>query len=192
MDRFPCKVERKNMLQGKTVLLAVSGGAAAYKMPNVAHMLKKLQCNVHVLMTENATNFATAETFETVTGNKCLIDTFDRNFEFSVEHVSLAKQADAVLIAPATANVIGKIANGIADDMLTTTVMGCNCPILISPSMNHNMYQNPIVQENLQKLERFGYEIILPEEGMQVNGDVEIGKLPSEEILVKCISEKME
>lgn len=143
-------------------------------------------------MTENATNFATAETFETVTGNKCLIDTFDRNFEFSVEHVSLAKQADAVLIAPATANVIGKIANGIADDMLTTTVMGCNCPILISPSMNHNMYQNPIVQENLQKLERFGYEIILPEEGMQVNGDVEIGKLPSEEILVKCISEKME
>lgn len=179
------------MLKGKTVLLAVSGGIAAYKIPNVARMLKKLQCNVHVLMTENATNFATAVTFETVTGNKCLIDTFDRNFEFSVEHVSLAKQADLVLIAPATANVIGKIANGIADDMLTTTVMGCNCPILISPSMNHNMYQNPIVQENLQKMERFGYEIIPPEEGILANGDRGIGKMPSVEILVKCICKKM-
>lgn len=169
------------MLQGKTVLLAVSGGIAAYKMPNVARQLKKLHCNVHVLMTENATNFATAITFETFTGNKCLIDTFDRNFEFSVEHVSLGQQADLVLIAPATANVIGKIANGIADDMLTTTIMACKCPILVSPAMNKNMYQNPIVQENLQKLQRFGCEIIPSEEGM-----------PSEDVLVKCICEKME
>lgn len=179
------------MLQGKTVLLAVSGGIAAYKMPNVARQLKKLHCNVHVLMTKNATNFATPITFETLTGNKCLIDTFDRNFEFSVEHVSLGKQADLVLIAPATADVIGKIANGIADDMLTTTVMACACPILVSPSMNHNMYQNPILQENLQKLKRFGYEIISPEEGMLANGDVGIGKMTSEEALVECICKKI-
>ncbi len=180
------------MLQGKTVLLAVSGGIAAYKMPNVASMLKKLNCNVHVLMTENATNFATAITFETLTGNKCLIDTFDRNFEFSVEHVSLAKQADIVLIAPATANIIGKIANGIADDMLTTTVMACNCPKLVAPSMNHNMYHNPIVQENVQKLEKFGYDIIAPEEGILANGDKGTGRMPSEEVLVKAICEKMD
>ncbi len=178
------------MLQGKTVLLAVSGGIAAYKMPNVAGMLKKLNCNVHVLMTENAENFVTATTFETLTGNKCLIDTFDRNFEFSVEHVSLAKQADIVLIAPATANVIGKLANGIADDMLTTTVMGCKCPKLVAPSMNHNMYHNPIVQENMQKLEKFGYDIIAPEEEILANGDKGTGRMPSEEVLVKNICEK--
>ena len=141
------------MLQGKTVLLGVTGGIAAYKMPNVARMLKKMHCNVHVLMTQNATNFITATTFETLTGNKCLIDTFDRNFEFSVEHVALAKQADLVLLAPATANVIGKIANGIADDMLTTTVMACTCKVLVAPAMNHNMYHNSIVQENLEKQE---------------------------------------
>lgn len=180
------------MLQGKTVLLAVSGGIAAYKMPNVAGMLKKLNCNVHVLMTENAANFVTATTFETLTGNKCLIDTFDRNFEFSVEHVSLAKQADIVLIAPATANVIGKIANGIADDMLTTTVMACNCPKLVAPSMNHNMYYNPIVQENMKKLEKFGYDIIAPEEEILANGDKGTGRMPSEEVLVKSICEKMD
>ena len=149
------------MLQGKTVVLGVSGGIAAYKMPNVARMLKKLHCNVEVLMTANAQNFITATTFETLTGNKCLIDTFDRNFTFSVEHVAVAKQADLVLIAPATANVIGKIAGGIADDMLTTTVMACTCKTLIAPAMNHNMYHNPIVQENIKKLECFGYEIIL-------------------------------
>ncbi|MEY8517430.1 bifunctional phosphopantothenoylcysteine decarboxylase/phosphopantothenate--cysteine ligase CoaBC [Lachnospiraceae bacterium 29-84] len=175
------------MLQGKTVLLAVTGGIAAYKMPNVARMLKKLHCNVHVLMTQNATNFITATTFETLTGNKCLIDTFDRGFEFSVEHVALAKQADLVLVAPATANVIGKIANGIADDMVTTTVMACTCKILVAPAMNHNMYHNPIVVGNERKLEWFGYGIIPPDTGMLANGDIGDGKLPSEEVLVEYV-----
>lgn len=175
------------MLTGKTVVLGVTGGIAAYKMPNVARMLKKMHCNVHVIMTQNATNFITATTFETLTGNKCLIDTFDRNFEFSVEHVAIAKQADLVLIAPATANVIGKIAGGIADDMLTTTVMACICKILIAPAMNHNMYHNSIVQENIEKLKRHGYEIIDPVCGMLANGDTGDGKLPSEETLVSYV-----
>lgn len=175
------------MLQGKTVLLCVTGGIAAYKMPNVARMLKKMHCNVHVIMTQNATNFITATTFETLTGNKCLIDTFDRNFEFSVEHVALAKLADLVLIAPTTANVIGKIANGIADDMLTTTVMACTCKTLVAPAMNHNMYHNFIVQENLEKLKKHGYEIIDPVCGMLANGDTGDGKLPSEEELVDYV-----
>lgn len=175
------------MLQGKTVLLGVTGGIAAYKMPNVARMLKKLHCNVHVLMTQNATNFITPITFETLTGNKCLIDTFDRNFSYSVEHVALARQADLVLLAPATANVIGKIANGIADDMLTTTVMACTCKILAAPAMNHNMYHNPIVQENIKKLQRHGYEIIVPDCGMLANGDTGDGKLPSEETLIQYV-----
>ncbi len=179
------------MLQGKTVLLGVTGGIAAYKMPNVARMLKKLHCNVHVLMTENAKNFITATTFETLTGNKCLIDTFDRNFEFSVEHVALAKQADLVLLAPTTANVIGKIANGIADDMLTTTVMACTCKTLIAPAMNHNMYRNPIVQDNLGRLEGFGYEIIPPDTGMLANGDIGEGKLPSEETLMEYVLKEL-
>lgn len=179
------------MLQGKTVLLAVTGGIAAYKMPNVARMLKKMHCNVHVLMTENATNFITATTFETLTGNKCLIDTFDRNFEFSVEHVALAKQADLVLVAPATANVIGKIAGGIADDMLTTTVMACTCKILVAPAMNHNMYHNLIVQDNLKKLENFGYAVIPPDTGMLANGDIGDGKLPSEEVLVEYVKREL-
>lgn len=175
------------MLTGKTVVLGVTGGIAAYKMPNVARMLKKMHCNVHVIMTQNATNFITATTFETLTGNKCLIDTFDRNFEFSVEHVAIAKLADLVLIAPATANVIGKIAGGIADDMLTTTVMACTCKILIAPAMNHNMYHNSIVQENIEKLKRHGYEIIDPVCGMLANGDTGDGKLPSEETLVSYV-----
>lgn len=175
------------MLTGKTVVLGVTGGIAAYKMPNVARMLKKMHCNVHVIMTQNATNFITATTFETLTGNKCLIDTFDRNFEFSVEHVAIAKQADLVLIAPATANVIGKIAGGIADDMLTTTVMACTCKILIAPAMNHNMYHNSIVQENIERLKRHGYEIIDPVCGMLANGDTGDGKLPSEETLVSYV-----
>lgn len=179
------------MLQGKTVLLGVTGGIAAYKMPNVARMLKKLHCNVHVLMTENAKNFITATTFETLTGNKCLIDTFDRNFEFSVEHVALAKQADLVLLAPATANVIGKITNGIADDMLTTTVMACTCKTLIAPAMNHNMYRNPIVQDNLGRLEGFGYEIIPPDTGMLANGDIGEGKLPSEDTLMEYVLKEL-
>lgn len=179
------------MLQQKTVLLGVTGGIAAYKMPNVARMLKKLHCNVHVLMTENATNFITATTFETLTGNKCLIDTFDRNFEFSVEHVALAKQADLMLIAPATANVIGKIANGIADDMLTTTVMACTCKTLIAPAMNHNMYKNPIVQDNMERLKGYGYEIIPPVVGMLANGDIGDGKLPTEETLVEYVRKEL-
>ena len=150
------------MLQGKTVVLGVTGSIAAYKIASLASKLVKLHANVHVLMTQNATNFITPITFETLTGNKCLIDTFDRNFQFDVAHVSLAKKADVMLIAPASANVIGKIANGIAEDMLTTTVMASTAPVLISPAMNTHMYENPIVQDNLQKLERFGYKIIAP------------------------------
>lgn len=179
------------MLSGKTVLLGVTGGIAAYKMPNVARMLKKLHCNVHVLMTENAVNFITPTTFETLTGNKCLIDTFDRNFEFSVEHVALAKRADLVLIAPATADVIGKIANGIADDMLTTTVMACTCRILIAPAMNHNMYHNSIVRENMEKLRRHGYEIIEPAHGMLANGDLGDGRMPDEGVLFEYVMREL-
>ena len=148
------------MLKGKTILLGVSGSIAAYKTANLASVLKKLNADVHVLMTKNATNFINPITFETLTGNKCLVDTFDRNFEFSVEHVSLAKKADMVMIAPASANVIGKIAHGIADDMLTTTVMACKCPVYIAPAMNTNMFENPIVQDNLQILRGYGYGVI--------------------------------
>lgn len=175
------------MLKGKTVILAVSGSIAAYKIANLARMLKKLECNVQVLMTKNAVNFINPITFESLTGNKCLIDTFDRNFQYSVEHVALAKQADIVLIAPASANVIGKIANGIADDMLTTTVMACPCKKLVSPAMNHHMYHNPIVQDNLDKLSRFGYEIILPDTGMLANGDQGDGRMPEEKVLLEYI-----
>ena len=172
------------MLKGKTVVLAVSGSIAAYKIANLASMLKKLGSNVQVMMTRNATQFINPITFETLTANKCLIDTFDRNFQYSVEHVALAKQADVVLIAPASANVIGKIANGIADDMLTTTVMACTCKKLVAPAMNHNMYHNSIVQENLAKLARHGYEIIAPAKGYLACGDVGDGKMPSEEELL--------
>ena len=175
------------MLRGKTAVLAVSGSIAAYKIANLVRMLKKLECNVQVLMTENATRFINPITFESLTGNKCLIDTFDRNFQYSVEHVALAKQADVVLAAPASANVIGKIANGIADDMLTTTVLACPCRKIIAPAMNHYMYHNPIVQDNLQKLRRFGYEIIEPERGMLANGDVGDGRMPEESILLEYI-----
>ena len=175
------------MLAGKTVVLAVTGSIAAYKIANLASRLKKLHCNVHVLMTRNATNFINPITFETLTSNKCLIDTFDRNFEFSVEHVSIAKQADVVLIAPASANVIGKLANGIADDMLTTTVMACPCKKLLSPAMNHNMFHNPIVQDNLAKLSRFGYEVIQPAKGLLACGDVGDGKMPDEDTLLSYI-----
>lgn len=175
------------MLKGKTVLLGVSGSIAAYKIANLARMLTKLHCEVHVLMTENAANFIHPLTFETLTQHKCLMDTFDRNFEYSVEHVALAKKADAVLIAPASANVIGKIANGIADDMLTTTVMACPCKKIISPAMNHNMFHNPIVQENIEKLRRYGYEIVAPDHGMLANGDDGDGRMPEPEILLKYI-----
>lgn len=175
------------MLKGKTVLLGVTGSIAAYKIANLASMLVKLHCNVHVLMTQNATNFINPITFETLTSNKCLVDTFDRNFQYSVEHVSLAKQADVVLIAPASANVIGKIANGIADDMLTTTVMACPCKKIISPAMNTNMFHNPIVQDNLAKLRRFGYEVIQPANGYLACGDVGDGKMPDETTLLNHI-----
>lgn len=174
-------------LKGKTVLLAVTGSIAAYKIANLASMLKKLACDVHVLMTQNATNFINPITFETLTGNKCLVDTFDRNFQFNVEHVSLAKLADVVLVAPASANVIGKLANGIADDMLTTTVMACRCKIIVSPAMNTNMYHNPVVQDNLDKLRRFHYEVIAPAKGYLACGDVGDGKMPSETELLEYI-----
>ena len=174
-------------LKGKTAVLAVTGSIAAYKIVNLARMLKKLGANVQVLMTKNATEFITPLTFEQLTGNKCLIDTFDRNFQYNVEHVALAKQADVVLVAPASANVIGKIANGIADDMLTTTVMACPCKKIISPAMNHNMYHNPIVQDNIEKLARFGYEIIPPETGMLANGDSGDGRMPDESLLLEYI-----
>lgn len=175
------------MLQGKTVVLGVTGSIAAYKIASLASKLVKLHADVHVLMTQNATNFITPITFETLTGNKCLIDTFDRNFQFDVAHVSLAKKADVMLIAPASANVIGKIANGIADDMLTTTVMASTAPALISPAMNTHMYENPIVQDNLQKLERFGYKIIAPAVGMLACHDVGAGKMPEPEMLLDWI-----
>lgn len=173
-------------LTGKTVVLAVTGSIAAYKIAGLASMLKKMDCNIHVLMTQNATNFINPITFETLTGNKCLVDTFDRNFQYSVEHVSIAKQADVVLVAPASANVIGKIANGIADDMLTTTVMACasRCPVIVAPAMNTNMFRNPIVQDNLKKLANFGYICVQPDSGYLACGDIGEGKMPSENDLL--------
>ena len=174
-------------LKGKTAVLAVTGSIAAYKIANLARMLKKLGCNVQVMMTRNATNFINPITFETLTANKCLIDTFDRNFQYSVEHVALAKQADVVMIAPASANVIGKLANGIADDMLTTTVMACPCKKIVAPAMNHNMYHNPIVQDNLKKLAGYGYEIVPPDTGMLANGDSGDGRMPEESVLFEYI-----
>ena len=175
------------MLKGKTVVLAISGSIAAYKMANVARMLLKQHCDVEVLMTQNATQFINPITFESLTGHKCLVDTFDRNFQYSVEHVALAKRADVVLVAPASANVIGKIANGIADDMLTTTVMACPCKKIVSPAMNHNMYHNPIVQDNIEKLKHFGYEIITPATGMLANGDIGDGRMPEESVLFEAV-----
>ncbi len=175
------------MLKGKTVVLGVTGSIAAYKIANLARMLVKQHCEVHVLMTQNATNFINPITFETLTKHKCLIDTFDRNFEFSVEHVALAKAADMVMIAPASANVIGKIANGIADDMLTTTVMACPCKKIVSPAMNHNMFHNPIVQDNIEKLKHYGYEIVEPAHGMLANGDMGDGRMPDEELLFEYV-----
>ncbi len=175
------------MLTGKMVILGVTGSIAAYKSANIARMLKKQHCDVQVIMTENAAHFINPITFESLTGNKCLMDTFDRNFQYSVEHVALAKRADAVLIAPASANVIGKIAGGIADDMLTTTVMACPCKKIISPAMNHHMYHNPIVQDNLKKLARFGYEIVPPDRGMLANGDEGDGRMPDEKVLFEYV-----
>ena len=175
------------MLEGKTVLLGVTGSIAAYKIAYLASALKKRHADVHVLMTQNATNFINPITFETLTGNKCLVDTFDRNFQFQVEHVSIAKKADVVMIAPASANVIGKLAHGIADDMLTTTIVACRCKKFISPAMNTNMFENPIVQDNLKTLEHYGYEVIQPASGYLACGDTGAGKMPEPETLLSYI-----
>jgi len=177
----------KMMLKNKTVVLGVTGSIAAYKMANVASMLVKLHADVNVIMTENATNFINPITFETLTGNKCLVDTFDRNFQFNVEHVALAKRADVFMVAPASANIIGKIAGGIADDMLSTTIMAAKCPKLIAPAMNTNMLENPIVQDNIRKLQSYDYEIIESASGYLACGDTGKGKLPSEQLLVDYI-----
>ena len=175
------------MLKNKTIVLGVTGSIAAYKIPNLARMLIKLGANVQVMMTPNAVNFINPYTFETLTKNKCLVDTFDRNFQYSVEHVAIAKAAEVVMIAPASADVIGKIANGIADDMLTTTVMACPCKKIISPAMNHNMFHNPIVQDNIKKLKNYGYEIVEPDTGMLANGDTGDGRMPEESVLLDYI-----
>lgn len=175
------------MLKGKTVVLGVTGGIAAYKIANLASMLVKLHCDVQVIMTKNATNFINPITFETLTNHKCLIDTFDRNFQYNVEHVALAKRADVVMIAPATANIIGKMANGIADDMLTTTVLACTCKKIVAPAMNTQMYRNPIVQDNMKKLTHYGFEIIEPATGFLACRDIGEGKLPDPELLLEYI-----
>ena len=180
------------MLKGKTVILGVSGGIAAYKIPNLASMLVKSGADVHVLMTENAAHFITAVTFETLTGHKCIIDTFDRNFEFEVEHVALAKKADLLLVAPATANVIGKLAHGICDDMLTTTAMACQCPMLVAPAMNTRMYENPILQDNLEILKKYDMTVIDPAAGRLACGDTGAGKMPEPEELFDYICQAIE
>lgn len=175
------------MLTGKSIVLGVTGSIAAYKIANLASMLVKLNADVHVIMTQNATHFITPMTFETLTNNKCIVDTFDRNFNFDVKHVSLAKKGDLFLVAPCTANVIGKVAGGICDDMLTTTIMATKAPVLFSPAMNTGMWENPILQNNLQKLKRYGYHIIEPIEGRLACGDTGSGKMPSEETLLQHI-----
>ena len=175
------------MLQGKTVLLCLSGSIAAYKIAYLASALKKLRADIHVLMTKNATNFINPITFETLTGNKCLVDTFDRNFEFSVEHVSLAKKADVVLVAPASANVIAKIAHGLADDMVTTTILACECKKIISPAMNTRMFENPVTQDNLKLCEHYGMEVISPANGYLACGDIGAGKMPEPVVLLEYI-----
>lgn len=175
------------MLKGKTVLLGVTGGIAAYKIASLASALIKLHADVEVVMTENATKFITPLTFEQLTGHKVMVDTFDRNFVHQVEHISLADRADLVIIAPATANVCAKLAHGLADDMLTTTVLACRCPKLISPSMNTNMYENPITQDNLKTLAHYGWEVITPASGRLACGAEGAGKLPEPEVLLQHI-----
>ncbi len=179
------------MFKGKNIVLAVTGSIAAYKIANLASMLMKQHCKVTVMMTQNATNFINPITFETLTGNKCLVDTFDRNFQYSVEHVSLAKETDVVLVAPASANVIAKMAHGIADDMLTTTILACECKKIVAPAMNTHMYHNPIVQDNLKILEKYGMEVIKPDYGYLACGDVGDGKMPSEETLFSYIEKEI-
>ena len=175
------------MLTGKTIVLGVTGSIAAYKIANLASMLVKLNADVHVIMTQNATHFITPMTFETLTNNKCIVDTFDRNFNFDVKHVSLAKRGDLFLVAPCTANVIGKVANGICDDMLTTTIMATKAPVLFSPAMNTGMWENPVLQDNLKKLQHYGYHVIGPVVGRLACGDTGSGKMPSEETLLEHI-----
>lgn len=179
------------MLKGKTVLLGVTGSIAAYKIAYLASALKKLHADVHVLMTANACNFITPITFESLTGNKCLVDTFDRNFQFQVEHVSIAKKADILMVAPASANVIGKLAHGIADDMLTTTALACKCKKYISPAMNTNMYENQVVQDNIDILEKYGWEVIAPATGYLACGDTGAGKMPEPEVLLEYIKKEL-
>lgn len=175
------------MLKGKTVVLGVTGSIAAYKIANLTSMLTKLHCDVHVIMTKNATNIIHPITFETLTGHKCLVDTFDRNFNYNIEHVALGEKADVMMVAPASANVIGKMANGIADDMLTTTALACRCKKIVVPAMNTNMYENPVVQYNLDKLREFGMEVVEPATGVLACKSVGKGKLPSEELLLEYI-----
>lgn len=175
------------MLEGKHIILGVTGSIAAYKIASLASMLKKKKADITVIMTQNATNFINPITFETLTGNKCLIDTFDRNFQYSVEHVALAKQADVLMVAPASANVIAKAAHGIADDMLTTTLLACECPKIIAPAMNTRMYHNPIVQDNMKILQRYGMEVITPATGYLACGDTGEGKMPEPEFLQEYI-----
>lgn len=182
---------RDTMLQGKNILLGVTGGIAAYKAAYLASALHKQGCHVHVLMTQNATNFINPITFESLTGNKCLVDTFDRNFEFNVEHVALAKAADLCLIAPATANVIAKMAHGLADDMLTTTVLACKCPKLVSPAMNTRMYENPITQDNLTILRNYGFTVIEPAAGYLACGDTGAGKFPDPEVILEYVYQEL-
>lgn len=175
------------MLKGKHIVLGVTGSIAAYKIASLASMLKKKQADVTVIMTQNATNFINPITFETLTGNKCLVDTFDRNFQYSVEHVALAKQADVFMVAPASANVIAKAAHGLADDMLTTTLLACTCPKIVAPAMNTRMFQNEIVQDNLKRLEHYGMEVIHPASGYLACGDTGEGKMPEPEVLYEYI-----
>jgi phosphopantothenoylcysteine decarboxylase/phosphopantothenate--cysteine ligase len=179
------------MLKGKNIILGVTGSIAAYKIASLASMLMKQGCNVHVMMSQNATNFINPITFETLTGNKCLVDTFDRNFQYSVEHVSLAKLADVVMVAPASANVIAKLAHGMADDMLTTTILACKCKKIISPAMNTNMFENPIVQDNLRICASYGMEIIDPAVGYLACGDTGAGKMPDPEVLYDYIEREV-
>ena len=174
-------------LKGKCVLLGVTGGIAAYKMANVASALRKLGADVEVIMTQNATQFITPITFETLTGHKCMVDTFDRDFKFEVTHISLAKKADIILRAPATANVIAKMAHGIADDMLTTTILAAKCPKLVSPAMNTGMLENPITQDNIATLEKYGFTVIPSESGVLACKDVGSGRLPKEDVLMEYI-----
>ncbi|MBR4707560.1 MAG: bifunctional phosphopantothenoylcysteine decarboxylase/phosphopantothenate--cysteine ligase CoaBC, partial [Pseudobutyrivibrio sp.] len=175
------------MLKGKCVVLGVTGSIAAYKIASLASALVKLGADVHVIMTQNATNFINPITFETLTSNKCLVDTFDRNFQFNVEHVALAKRADVFMVAPASANVIGKMAHGIADDMLTTTIFAAKCKKIVSPAMNTNMFENPILQDNLEILRKYGFEIIEPSNGYLACGDIGAGKMPEPEVLLQYI-----